>query len=207
MYLESQDCRLDGSEVPSEATARTPVPDMCCMVYDRTSWQMSRSLPMFALITVFRGVNTPWMTPSVSKNTDAVFFFSGNDTSWIFWLWEKLSASAAFGLVLCAERNGALTSHRPSLCIFRSSSTFLLFRQTSWYPACALFVVSQFFVDTVVHSFGGQLRCCGYLELRLVCFSKIKFLHSCCVHMFWVGRCDHHHGWPSDHPRTLCNIF
>jgi len=48
---------------------------MCCMVYDGTSWQMSRSLPMFALVFVSRGVNTSWMTPSASKNSDAVFFF------------------------------------------------------------------------------------------------------------------------------------
>ena len=84
MCLEGQDYRLDDSEVPSATTARTPVPDMCCMVYDSTSWQMSLSFPMFALIFVSLGVNTPWMTPFTSKNADAVFFFSGNDKRWTF---------------------------------------------------------------------------------------------------------------------------
>jgi len=207
MCLEGQDYRLDDSEVPSATTARTPVPDMCCMVYDSTSWQMSLSFPMFALIFVSLGVNTPWMTPFTSKNADAVFFFFRKWQTLDILLWEKLSAFAAFGLVLCEERNGALTSPGPSLYIFRSSSNFLFFRQTSWYLSCPLFVISQFVVDNVVHSSGGQLRRCVYFELWPVYFSKIKCFHSCCVHMFWAGRCDRHHEWPSDHPRTLCNIF
>ena len=32
MCFEGQDCMVDGSEVPSETTAITPVPYMCCMV-------------------------------------------------------------------------------------------------------------------------------------------------------------------------------
>jgi len=56
MSFKGQDNKLDCSAVLSETTARTPVPDM---VYDGTSWQMSRTLRLLALISVSRGVNTP----------------------------------------------------------------------------------------------------------------------------------------------------
>jgi hypothetical protein len=86
-----------------------------------------------------------------------------------------LSASSAFGACFMWGSEWCTHVWSPVAMYFRSSSTFVLFRQTSWYPACALFVVSQFFVVTVVNNFGGHLLCCGYLEMWPVYFQESSF--------------------------------